>query len=93
MTISNEATEAAAVALFDNWVSGTPARWEDMGEATRITYRTEARAALEAAAGIIRAECLEEAGDAPLPAPGRKGETSGFRFWLRARAVAERGRQ
>ncbi len=33
-----------------------------------------------------RAGALEDAGNAPLPAPGRKGETSGFRFWLRARA-------
>lgn len=37
------------------------------------------------------AVALEEAGNAPLPAPGRKGETSGFRMWLRARAAAVRG--
>ena len=94
MTISNEAVEAAAGAAeqkHESWGS-----WEDV-----------ARAALEAAEGIIRAECLEEAArelaQLPYVRPDHPDRAEYQRMigirrgntdaWLKERAQAERGRQ
>jgi len=71
MTISNEAIEAAYAAHLGHKSVRSP---DNAKEAIRT--------ALEAAAPIIRAECLEEAADAWGP--------TGTATWLRARAVAER---
>lgn len=57
------------------------------------TERDYAEAILAAGFASAReagAVALEEAADAPLPAP-KNGQTSGFRYWLRARAVTVRG--
>ena len=104
MTISNEAVEKALSAGLSTHDWGMfEAQQGDMGEAVDEAIR----AALEAAAPIIRAECLEEAAkelsqlayvrpDHPDRAEYqrmigiRRGNTDD---WLRARALAERGRQ
>lgn len=95
MTISNEAIEAAKAGIRAH---------------AHIDWQAEhlveglARAALEAAAGIIRAECLEEAAkelaQLPYVKPGHPDRAEYERVlavrrgnadaWLRARAVAER---
>lgn len=108
MTISNEAIEAAARAMailkdedgcfleVDAW----NAREEWEREAHPESYPgadiedcdywlDRARAALEAAAGIIRAQVLEAAADHLT----RLGWNNACTAHLRARAVAERGRQ
>ena len=77
MTISNEAIAAATVAFFANIAK--PGSWE---------AKESMRAALEAAAPIIRAEALEDAAD-----DYRHYETPNARLYLRARAAAERGWQ
>jgi hypothetical protein len=87
MTISNEAVEAA---LHAHW-------------STDDSSEVRMRAALEAAAGIIRAECLAETADLLKPPGtlwwGDQGVTvadpPGLPFatldeWLRARAAAVR---
>ena len=99
MTISNEAVEKAADALreYDDQVV----------RGIAPEYARAARTILEAAAPIIRAECLEEAARdlAQLPyvkpdQPGRAEYESVLAVrrgntdgWLLARAKAERGRQ
>ena len=95
MTISNEAVEKALSAGLSTHDWGMfEAQQGDMGEAVDEAIR----AALEAAAPIIRAECLEEAGDA-ADDPSREDmdtyfiDQSDVGRWLRARALAERGRQ
>ena len=100
MTISNEAVEKAAMALRDRYAI-------EVCELPVSSFLDDARAALEAAAPIIRAECLEEAAKvlAQLPyvkpdQPGRAEYESVLAVrrgnadgWLLARAAVERGRQ
>jgi len=100
MTISNEAVEASARAIcaaqFPD-VSDSYA-WNVQFDDGKDEYRAEARAALAAAAPIIRAEALEEAAEegwqalldharATRSVPG----ADFLRDYLRARAAAERG--
>ena len=73
MTISNEAVEAG-LAAWGKWPVG-------------VSPKEQMTSILEAAAGIIRAECLEEAADELHKYSPPYGN------WLRARAAAERGRQ
>ena len=61
MTISNEALEAAARAIFGDPSGET---WALQLPEVQARSREDARLALEAAAGIIRAEALEDAADA-----------------------------
>ncbi|MGY2747234.1 hypothetical protein [Arthrobacter sp. UYCu723] len=51
------------------------------------TFRAHQAAVLAPLIVAAQAEALRDAADAPLPAPERKGMTSGFRFWLRNRAA------
>ena len=95
MTISNEAVEAAGIAIHNEISDWYPLE----GVPDLDAHAKElARKALEASAGIIRAECLEEAADAaddpsPEDMDGYFIDQADVGRWLRARAVAERGRQ
>ena len=64
MTISNDAIEAAARALWQNGSSANPCPWDEVSSGLQSRYRFFAAAALSAAAPIIRAEALREAADA-----------------------------
>lgn len=55
--ISNEAVEAAARVFFEAMAMS---KWEDVGPLTKEAYRGDARAALAAAAPIIRAEAAAQ---------------------------------
>jgi hypothetical protein len=99
MTISNEAVEAASKVFFEDGWEGPP-YWAslDADDPSRLEYLATTRLALEAAAGIIRAECLEEAAEALRLAgkdidPWGKPTRENYADWISARAVAERGRQ
>jgi hypothetical protein len=84
MTASNEAMEKGLAA------------WQQCP--VGVSPKQQMASILEAAAPIIRAEALEEAGDA-ADDPSREDmdtyfiDQSDVGRWLRARAVAERGRQ
>lgn len=84
MAISNEAVEVTARALA---ADGDPmGEWDRQEETYKSWYRNRAKRILEAAAPIIRAECLDAAAD-----DYRHYETPNARLYLRARAAAERG--
>lgn len=61
MTISNESVESAAQGIAAVNLTSRP--WANLSEGVQETFRCDARAALEAAAPIIRAEALEAAAD------------------------------
>ena len=92
MTISNEAVEAAAIALGK-------LVWADYDHETDMDsdeHEANARAALEAAAGIIRAECLEDAADEVMGPSDVLLDGATCRWIameLREQAAAERGRE
>ena len=107
MTISNEAVEAAARAIYateaqpiydevkEEFTGHRP--WEWLTERSWYAYRDKARLTLEAAAPIIKAAALEEAASlfaARLPngtGNGRAYNSYQVADMLRARAAAERG--
>lgn len=107
MTISNEAVEAAAKAFSPNAWDPTALLFVAHGETLEASRRraqeaarNAARAALEAAAPIIRAEAIRAAAEQMREERHSWCLDDAGRYWIKRtlddlaeRAVAERGRQ
>jgi len=93
MTISNEAVEAVAKAISD---ATYELAWTALPEWVKVQERKDARRLLEAAAGIIRAEALNDS-DFILEILEAAGVAKSDQFdalvSVQKLAVAERGRQ